>query len=39
MHMNPEVSGLSNTKRLCRNAVLHQSDDVVMMWQTCHLIS
>jgi hypothetical protein len=39
MHMNPDVSGLSNNKCLCRNAVLHQGDDVVMMWQTCHLIT
>jgi hypothetical protein len=31
MHMNPDVFGQSNTKRLCRNAVLHQGDDVVMM--------
>jgi hypothetical protein len=39
MHMNPDVFGLSNTKHLHRNAVLHPGDDVVMMWQTCHLIS
>ncbi len=39
MHMNPDVFGLSNTKHLCRNAVLHQGDDVVMMWRTCHFIS
>jgi hypothetical protein len=32
MHMNPNVLGLSNTKHLHRNAVLHQGDDVVMMW-------
>jgi hypothetical protein len=38
MHMNPDVFGLSNTKCLCRNAVLHQGDDVVMMWRACHLI-
>jgi hypothetical protein len=28
MHMNFDVFGLSNTNRLCRNAVLHQGDDV-----------
>jgi hypothetical protein len=39
MHMNPDVFGLTNTKRLCRNAVLHQGDAVVMMWRTCHLIA
>jgi hypothetical protein len=39
MHMNPDVFGLSNTKRLRRNAVLHWGDDVadlpphiLMMW-------
>jgi hypothetical protein len=32
MHMDPGVFGLSNTNFLCRNAVLHQGDDVVMMW-------
>jgi hypothetical protein len=32
MHMDFDVFGLSNTKCLCRNAILHQSDDVVMMW-------
>jgi hypothetical protein len=38
MHI-PDVFGLSNTKRLCRNSVLHQGDDVadllphiLMMW-------
>ncbi len=39
MHMNPDVFGLSNTGLLRRNAVLHPGDDVVMMWQTCHLIT
>jgi hypothetical protein len=39
MHMNPDVFGLSNTKCLGRNAILHQGDDVVMMWWTCHLIT
>ncbi len=38
MHMKSDVFGLYNTKRLCRNAVLHSGDDVVMMWQICHLI-
>ena len=38
MHMNPDMFGLFNTKCLCRNAVLHQGDDVVMMWRTCNLI-
>jgi hypothetical protein len=39
MHMNPDVFGLFNTKRLHRNAVLHLGDDVadlpphiLMMW-------
>jgi hypothetical protein len=27
MHMNPDVFGLSNTKHLCKNAVLHQGND------------
>jgi hypothetical protein len=39
INMNPDMFGLSNTKRLHKNAVLHQGDGVVMMWQTCHLIS
>jgi hypothetical protein len=39
MHMKSDMFGLSNTKRLRRNAVLHQGDNVVMMWQTCHLIT
>jgi hypothetical protein len=39
MHMISDLFGLSNTKCLHRNAVLHQGDDVVMMWQTCHLIT
>jgi hypothetical protein len=39
MHMNPDAFGLSNTKHLRRNAVLHLGDDVadlpphiLMMW-------
>jgi hypothetical protein len=39
MHMNPDMFGLSNAKHLHRNAVLHQGDDVVVMWRTCHLVS
>ncbi len=39
MHMDPDVFGLPNTKHLCRNAVLHPDDDVVMMWRTCYLIT
>jgi hypothetical protein len=39
MHMKSDMFGLSNTKHLRRNAVLHQEDDVVMMWQTCQLIT
>ncbi len=39
MHTNPDMFGLSNIECLRRNAVLHQGDDVVMMWQTCHLIT
>jgi hypothetical protein len=39
MHMKSDVFGLSDTKRLHRNAVLHPSDDVVMMWWPCHLIT
>ncbi len=39
MHMNSDVFGLSDTKCLCKNAVLHQGDDEVMMWRTCHLIT
>ncbi len=39
MHMKSDVIGLSNTKRLCRNAVLRQGDDVVLRWRTCHLIT
>ncbi len=34
MHMKSDVFGLSNTKRLRRNTVLHRGDDVVMMWRT-----
>ncbi len=39
MHMKSDVFCLSNTGRLLRNAVLHQGDDVVLRWQTCHLIT
>jgi hypothetical protein len=41
MHMKSDVFAQSNTntKHLCRNAVLHQDDDVVMMWWTCHLMT
>jgi hypothetical protein len=39
MRMNPDLFGLSDTERLRRNAVLHQGDDMVMIWRTCHLIS
>ncbi len=39
MHMKSDVFGLSNTKRLCRNAVLRQGDDVVLRWRTCYLIT
>ncbi len=31
--------GLSSTKHVHRNAVLHPGYDVVMMWWLCHLIS
>jgi hypothetical protein len=44
IHMNSDVFGLSNTKHLCRNAVLHCDDDVaslpnhnLIMWQAYHL--
>ncbi len=44
MHINPDMFGLSNTKHLSRNAVLHQDDDVaslpthiLMMWQAHHI--
>ncbi len=39
MHMKSDMFSLSNTGHLHRNAVLHPGDDVVMMWQTCHLIT
>jgi hypothetical protein len=39
MHMKSDMFGLSSTERLHRNAVLHQGDDVVMMWWTCYLIT
>jgi hypothetical protein len=39
LQMNPDMFGLSNPKRLCKNAVLRQGDDVadlsphiLMMW-------
>ena len=34
-----DMFGLSSTKHLRRNAVLHPGNDVVMMWWLCHLIS
>ncbi len=34
-----DVFGLSSTKHLRRNAVLHPVNDLVMMWWLCHLIS
>ncbi len=44
MHMNFDMFGLSNINRLCRNAVLHQGDNVadlpphnLMMWCVHHL--
>ncbi len=37
--ISSDVFGLSSTKHLRRNAVLHPSHDVVMMWWLCHLIS
>jgi hypothetical protein len=39
MHMKSNVFGLSNTKRLHRNAVLRRDDDVVLRGRTCHLIT
>ncbi len=39
MHMKSDVFCLSNNKFVSRNVVLHQDDDVVMMWRTCHLIT
>ncbi len=37
--ISSDLFGLSSTEHLCRNAVLHPSYDVVMMWWLCHLIS
>jgi hypothetical protein len=46
MHMNSEMCGLSNTKHLRRNTVLHLDDDFacllpnnnnLMKWQACYL--
>ncbi len=37
--ISSDVFGLSSTKHLHRNAVLHPGNDVVMMWWFCHLIS
>ncbi len=37
--ISSDVFGLSSTERLCRNAVLHPDNDVVIMWWLCHLIS
>ncbi len=34
-----DVFGLSSTKHLCRSAVLHPGNHLVMMWWLCHLIS
>jgi hypothetical protein len=34
-----EVFGLSSTKHLRRNAVLHPGNDVVVMRWLCHLMS
>jgi hypothetical protein len=34
-----DMFGLSSTKHLRRDAVLHPGNDVVMMWGLCHLIS
>jgi hypothetical protein len=34
-----DVFGLSSTKHLRRNAVLHPDDDLVMMWWLCQLKS
>jgi hypothetical protein len=39
MTIRSDVFGLSSTKHLRRNAVLHPEDDFVMMWWLCHLIS
>jgi hypothetical protein len=37
--ISSDMFGLSSTKHLHRNAVLHPGDDVVMMWWLCRLIS
>ncbi len=37
--ISSDMFGLSSTKPICRNAVLHLSNDVAMMWWLCHLIS
>ncbi len=37
--ISSDVFGLSSTKHLRRNAVLHPGDGVVMMWWLCQLIS
>jgi hypothetical protein len=37
--ISSDVFGLSSTKHLRRNAVLHPRNDVVMMWWRCHIIS
>ncbi len=34
-----DMFGLSSTQHLCKNAVLHPGNDVVMMWWLCHHIS
>ncbi len=39
MHMKSDMFGLSNTKRLRRNAFLHRGDDVAVMWRIYHLIT
>ncbi len=36
--ISSDVFGLFSTEYLCRNAVLHSGDDVVMMWWLYHLI-
>ncbi len=37
--ISSDMFGLSSTKHLRRNAVLHPGNDVVMMWWLCHFIS
>jgi hypothetical protein len=34
-----DMFGLSSTKHLLRNVVLHPGNGLVMMWWLCHLIS